>query len=215
MKKILFAALATVLLAGAATAQERQKQMPPMRDGQETREMRRNKMFKDLDLTKTQQKQLNALRATHIEQRNKIRADKSLTEQQKMQALEDLQKNMMEQHRAILTPGQRARLDERMQEYSVRGQKAPNNWQQLTPAQQAQVRDINELYNDKAKEIKDNTFLSKDAKQQQLRELQSQKRKAMDNILTPEQKQNMQNGNKEKRNNPDRRSNKNRPNLVS
>ena len=161
---------------------------------------------------------MKALREYGLEERNKIQANSSLSREQKAEAMRKLQQEMKEKREAILTPGQRAQLTERMQtmrENRERRTGRSENWQTLNDVQKEQVRDINETYNKKAEEIKKNTFLSKDAKQTQLKQLQEQKRKAMQNVLTPEQRQNIKDG-KDKNNTTGPRQRRNdRPNLRS
>ncbi len=224
MKKILMSVLAVALITFTADAQQRQNNRQGMKGNMPQKEMRgdmRGNMLADLNLTETQKNQLQKLREQGMEERNKIQANTSLTKEQKAEAMRNLQKEHQQKRDAILTPGQRAQMQEKMQQMrsqraGQRGMRGAGNWQALNDTQKEQVREINEMYNKKAQEIKDNTFISKDAKQTQLQELQQQKRKAMENLLTPAQKQNMQNGNQRKKNNnPPRQRRADRPNLVS
>lgn len=220
MKKILMSALAVVLLTAAAEAQQRGNRSVGTRDGNPQREMQRD-FFSELNLTQSQKDKMQALREHGLEERNKIQANTSLSKEQKADAMRKLQQDMKEKREAILTPGQRAQLQEKMQsmrENRERKTGRGENWQTLNDVQKEQVRDINETYNKKAEEIKNNTFLSKDAKQTQLKELQGQKRKAMQNVLTPGQKQNLKDGkdkNKSNDGNAPRQKRKDRPNMVS
>lgn len=223
MKKILLSAVTFLTLATAVVAQQTDRQMPPMRDGVKSREMHKD-FYKDLNLTESQQKKMEALKTEGIEQRNKINANTSLSKEEKMQAMRELQKNMQEKRNAILTPGQRTQMNEKMQEMkqkrenegqrfgSQKGEKR-GKWTNLTDAQKEQVRSINETYQAKEKEIESNTFLSKDAKQNQLNELRKQKKSAIDNVLTPEQKQQMKDGKKQQSDQRMKRTD--RPNLRS
>lgn len=223
MKKILMTLLAVALITFAADAQQRQNKRQGMKGNMPQKEMRgdmRGNMLSDLNLTETQKNQLQKLREQGMEERNKVQANTSLTKEQKAEAMRNLQKEHQQKRDAILTPGQRAQMNEKMQEMRSQraGQKGTRggNWQILNDTQREQVREINETYNKKAEEIKNNTFLSKDAKQTQLQELQQQKRKAMENVLTPEQKQNMKNGvDRKNNNNPPRQRRADRPDLRS
>lgn len=216
MKKIFMSALIVVLLTATAEAQQRGNRNSAMRDGTHQREIQRD-MLSDINLTQSQKDKMKALREHGLEERNKIQANSSLSREQKAEAMRKLQQEMKEKREAILTPGQRAQLMEKMQtmrENRERRTGRSENWQTLNDVQKEQVRDINETYNKKAEEIKKNTFLSKDAKQTQLKQLQEQKRKAMQNILTPEQRQNIKDG-KDKNNNGPRQRRNDRPNLRS
>ncbi len=217
MKKIFMSALAVVLLTATAEAQQRGNRNSAMRDGTQQREIQRD-MFSDLNLTQSQKDKMKALREYGLEERNKIQANSFLSREQKAEAMRKLQQDMKEKREAILTPGQRAQLTERMQtmrENRERRTGRSENWQTLNDVQKEQVRDINETYNKKAEEIKKNTFLSKDAKQTQLKQLQEQKRKAMQNVLTPEQRQNIKDGKDKNNNNGPRQRRNDRPNLRS
>lgn len=217
MKKIFMSALAVVLLTATAEAQQRGNRNSGMRDGMPQREMQRD-MLSDINLTQSQKDKMKALREYGLEERNKIQANSSLSREQKAEAMRKLQQEMKEKREAILTPGQRAQLTERMQtmrENRERRTGRSENWQTLNDVQKEQVRDINETYNKKAEEIKKNTFLSKDAKQTQLKQLQEQKRKAMQNVLTPEQRQNIKDGKDKNNNNGPRQRRNDRPNLRS
>ncbi len=217
MKKIFMSALAVVLLTATAEAQQRGNRNSAMRDGTQQREIQRD-MFSDLNLTQSQKDKMKALREYGLEERNKIQANSSLSREQKAEAMRKLQQGMKEKREAILTPGQRAQLTERMQtmrENRKRRTGRSENWQTLNDVQKEQVRDINETYNKKAEQIKKNTFLSKDAKQTQLKQLQEQKRKAMQNVLTPEQRQNIKDGKDKNNNNGPRQRRNDRPNLRS
>lgn len=223
MKKILMSVLAVALITFTADAQQRQNNRQGTKGNMPQKEMRgdmRGNMLSDLNLTETQKNQLQKLREQGMEERNKIQANTSLTKEQKAEAMRNLQKEHQQKRDAILTPGQRAQMNEKIEQMrsnrdGAKGNRG-GNWQSLNDVQKEQVRDIHETYNKKAEEIKNNTFLSKDAKQAQLQELQQQKRKAMENLLTPAQKQNMQNGNqRNKNNNPPRQRRADRPNLVS
>lgn len=209
MKKILMSFVAVALITFTAHAQQRQNNRQVTKGNMAQKEMRgdtRGNILADLNLTETQKKQLQKLREQGMEERNKIHANTSLTKEQKAEAIHNLRKEHQQKRDAILTPGQRAQMEEKMKQMRSKraeqgGMLGGENWQALNDTQREQVREINEMYNKKAQEIKDNIFISKDAKQTQLQELQQQKRKAMENLLSPAQKQNMQNSNQRNKNN--------------
>lgn len=83
------------------------------------------RMFKDLDLTPEQEKKAN-----EIFKSSREKADKVVTESQKKQ-MKDIRENSMKEFRAILTPEQAKKLDEKQklmeQRRENRGNKKANS----------------------------------------------------------------------------------------
>lgn len=195
MKKILISTLVLFAFVLSANAQ--------MREGRKMHRMHQKEMYKDLNLTNAQKKKLKDLHAYAANQRKKIMDDRSLRQDQRKEALRELQMSVKEQRNLILTPGQKVRIDEnRMRRKDLPNMREerkarrhhrplPGKAIRLNEMQKEEIRQLNEVYNTKQKEIVDNTFLSKDAKQEQLRELRRQKKATMDSMLTDEQKRNM------------------------
>lgn len=226
MKKIFLSAAVILMMGTFATAQNTDGKRPS-RDGKPKTEMKKD-FGKDLNLTDAQKKQMQDLRTESMEKRKAISENTALSDEQKNDAYKKLRESMRTKSDAILTPAQRAKMQENRKNMSDKrpdgagkfnnenGRRTGGNWTNLSDTQKEQIRKLNETYSAKEKEISDNTFLSKDAKQNQLQELRKQKKAAMDQVLTPEQKQQMKGGKRDsQKSNKERTRSNNRPNLRS
>lgn len=112
MKKLLVIAVATFFFAANSNAQVKRNvdaTQKVQRDS--THKKRDGKMMKDLNLTQDQKTKMNDLRKNFKEQRDAIKNDASLTQEQKIQKFKELRASQQDQMKNILTPDQRQKME--------------------------------------------------------------------------------------------------------
>jgi Spy/CpxP family protein refolding chaperone len=118
MKKLLVIAIATFFFAANSNAQVRRNvdaAQKVQRDS--THKKRDGKMMKDLNLTQDQKTKMNDLRKNFKEQRDAIKNDASLTQEQKKTKMQELNKTQREQMKNILTPEQQQKMQANKKEW--------------------------------------------------------------------------------------------------
>jgi Spy/CpxP family protein refolding chaperone len=105
--------LAGALLLSAPMLRADDSVTPPAdKPGRHERGDNLAQMAKDLNLTADQQAKIGSIHQQAAEARRAIRADTSLSEEQKREKLKELRRGTMDQVRALLTPEQQAKAKE-------------------------------------------------------------------------------------------------------
>ncbi|MDX1931296.1 MAG: hypothetical protein SFU56_01700 [Capsulimonadales bacterium] len=121
--KALAAALISLIAVGTAQAQDQDANRKPGRAGQRQNGMAR--LMKQLDLTTEQKEKIKKIQDATKAKVQPIRDNKSLTEEQKKDQLKAISKDSMKQILEVLTPEQKAKLQElRSKQRGQRGQRA-------------------------------------------------------------------------------------------
>jgi Spy/CpxP family protein refolding chaperone len=118
MKKLLGIAIATFFFAANSNAQVRRNvdaTQKVQRDS--THKKRDGKMKKDMNLTQDQKTKMSDLRKNFKEQRDAIKNDASLTQEQKKTKMQELSKTQREQMKNILTPEQQQKMQAHKKEW--------------------------------------------------------------------------------------------------
>lgn len=196
MKKVLTAALAIVLFAGASQAQTSTpgKSHP-----------RGEEMMKDLNLTDAQKTQLKSLHQAEKKERDDLKTKGNATPEDS----KALHEKYRSQFDALLTPEQREKLKNTVHERrpgggerggrgfdrkdSALGKRAPfmNKELNLTAEQQTKLKGYADDFRAKAKDIRAASGLTEDQKKEQMRTLSKTYRDQSKAVLTPEQQQKM------------------------
>ena len=118
MKKLLVIVIATFFFAANSNAQVKRNvdaTQKVQRDS--THKKRDGKMMKDLNLTQDQKTKMNDLRKNFKEQRDAIKNDASLTQEQKIQKSKELRASQQDQMKSILTPEQKQKMEANKKEW--------------------------------------------------------------------------------------------------
>lgn len=191
MKKILIAALAVVLFAGASQAQTTApEKIHPRGDGKG--------MMKDLNLTDAQKKQLKSLHQAEKKEMDDLKTKGSATPEDR----KALHEKYRSQFDALLTPEQREKMKSKAQEGEPgkgerggrgfdKGAPFMNKELNLTADQQTKLKGYTDEFRTKAKDIRANNSLTEDQKREQIRSLSKTYMDQSKTVLTPEQQQKM------------------------
>lgn len=154
------------------------------------------KSIQGLDLTKEQKIQMKEMNQNAKQQRESIKNNTALTQEQKMEQLKELKKNQKEKMSSILTPEQKQKF-EKMKEKRKDGKdgkkgdmKKGDQFKKLnlSQTQKDQMKTLREDGKKQKDAIKNDASLTQDQKTQKLKELMSSQKTKMQSILTPEQK---------------------------
>jgi Spy/CpxP family protein refolding chaperone len=110
MKKLFIGLLAVSLFSFNGNAQIKRDVTQSQKMRSDTsRHFKKGQMMNDLNLTADQKAKMKEIQQSGKEQRDAIRNDASLTQEQKMAKMKDLRKSQSEKVNSILTPDQRAK----------------------------------------------------------------------------------------------------------
>ncbi|PZP51397.1 MAG: hypothetical protein DI598_03305 [Pseudopedobacter saltans] len=154
-----------------------------------------------LNLTADQQAKLKAIKKTEKEQAKAIKADSSISAEDRKKKIKDLHSSFSQQQKAILTPEQQAKQDSLRATHKKfgkggkkKGQTAFSNMKKLnlSDQQKASLKSLHQTQKDKIASIKTNTNLSDQEKKQQIASIHKDGRAEFQKLLTPEQKEQLQ-----------------------
>lgn len=177
--------------------------------------------YKNLGLTREQQKKMGELNKDIRMKTKLINEDSSLSRQERRQKLQAVKNDMAEKRKSILTPSQYAQF-EKNQASARQGKKegekdakivtntpasekkgtdenglsrknekkASKQWNDLdlTADQKRKLQELNRDKEDKLRNIRENMALSREEKRRQMEQIQYEQNRALDDILTPQQK---------------------------
>ena len=153
--------------------------------------------MKDLNLTKAQQAQMKELHQNLKQQRDAIKNDASLTQDQKKAKMQELDKSQKEKMNSILTADQKAKMQADKKNWNTKNEDGKGNGKMmkdlnLTDAQKAQMKANRDKMKQQMDAIKNDASLTQEQKKVKMQDLQKTQRDEMSSILTPDQKAKMQ-----------------------
>jgi len=160
----------------------------------------RGQMMEQLNLTPDQKSQLKSLHESNKQQRDAIKNDASLTQDQKRAKMKDLQKSQSEKFNSILTTDQLAKRNAYIQKMKANrkmngkqsgfGNHRKGNMMadlNLTPDQKSQMKAMYESNKQQRDAIKNDASLTQDQKRAKMKDLQKSQSDKFNSILTPDQ----------------------------
>lgn len=212
MKKLLIAASALFLLAGAVQAQTTQTDTAKFKKHHRGAFARHkgNMGMQKLNLSEDQKKQFKTLNEGYRKQVTDLNNQK-LTAEERKTKFQALRKEQFGKMQSLLTAEQKAQMTAKRKEMSEKGfrkggkgfDRSRNPEQMkaklgLSDDQAAKLKASREGFRDKIKAIHSDNKLSADQKKEQMKALAQQQRESMKAILTPEQLEKLKAGRKNK-----------------
>lgn len=215
MKKIIAMAIAALFITVAANAQIQRIQDSTF---EKNRPVHHKKMVKDnwnkLDLTDAQKKQMKENQERFKTQREAVKNDASLTQEQKKSKMMEIQKASREMNEKILTKEQKEAMKANQGKRSGYGGKGRQQMKDdkgrmghgmknqgmkgegmkqldLSQDQQAKMKDLRTKMQEESAAIKNNSKLTEEQKKQQMKDLRRKNMDEMNKVLTPEQRMKM------------------------
>lgn len=205
MKKIILIAAAALVLNFTGSAQEQSQRNQTRK---EYRQNSQNRQFAQLDLSQEQKDKIQKIREEAKSERAAIQNDKSLTDQQRAAKFKELNANSRKEMSAVFTPDQLEKMKASKKDRQNFSQK---NWQKgtnkgtmnksrmrsgfsklnLTQDQKTQLQKIRESAKTQREAIKNDKTLTDQQKSEKMKQLNQDNKKKMNDILTPEQQQQM------------------------
>ena len=147
-----------------------------------------------LNLTDAQKAAIKPILANDVNEIKAVRQDGSLSEEQKMSKIKEIQENSRKQINAILTPEQQKKFAEiksearhRMREFATDRLEMLAEKLNLTDAQTAAIKPIFATEVNDIKAVRQDNSLSKEQKQSKIFDIREAANKKINTILTPEQ----------------------------
>ncbi|MDH7462428.1 hypothetical protein QEG73_14105 [Chitinophagaceae bacterium 26-R-25] len=176
MKKLFAIAALSIGFAVAASAQ----------DSTATTH-KRDKAKSELNLTKEQQTQIKSMHAEYKQKYAALKADSSLTADQRKQQYKALHQEQQNKMNTILTPEQQSKLKE-MKKQKVSQTRQHIKELNLTQDQQAQWKSINKEYKDKMMALKNDKTLNDQQRKDQFKSINRERMDKVKGILNDDQK---------------------------
>jgi Spy/CpxP family protein refolding chaperone len=199
MKKITILLMSAALLVSYTNlqAQERGGKRGNKLDKREKMgEGRKAGFGKNLDLTEQQKADAKKINDEYNAKVKALKSNDKLTMAEYNKQMAELQKERRTKLEALLTPEQKAKateMKENAQEKAdIRQEKMLEKMKtnlNLSDDQVAKIKSIHENYATKAKAIREDKNLSAEQKKDQLATLAKERKEAVNNVLTPEQKE--------------------------
>lgn len=206
MKKIfLLAVVATLSVAGIndAQAQDKSRHKQPNKEWQH----KETYGYRDLQLSEAQKAQITQIRKEAQSQRESIRKDQTLTDEQRGQKMRALQQSQKEKMQSVLTQEQRDKMQsqgrksgkDKMHENKGRKYGQAKRYENkgrspkvdFTDSQKQSMKKIREDSNKKREAIKNDSNLTNEQRSQKMKELHLETKKQMESVMTPEQRNQM------------------------
>jgi periplasmic protein CpxP/Spy len=151
----------------------------------------------NLNLTDAQKAQIESIRKTEREQVMAIRGDSTLSQDQKREKIRSIFESSHQQVFNVLTPQQQETLkNERHERSGPRGEGRrggdPFANLGLTDQQKAQLKSIHESARQQVESIRNDSTLTADQKEAKLRSLHQSTEQQVSSVLTPEQREKLQ-----------------------
>lgn len=127
MKKLFLVAIAGFFFAMNTNAQVSGNANPNRKFQSDSSRHHRGQMVDQLNLTSDQKSQMKALHESNKQQRDAIKNDASLTDDQKRAKMKDLQKSQSDKFNSILTPDQQAKRKAYMEQRRSERKMQPKN----------------------------------------------------------------------------------------
>lgn len=190
-------ALMTVILAGLLVGSMALAQTAPAQHGAHARGPER--AFQQLNLSADQQSQMKQIMQDQRTQMQALRANTSLTPEQKKEQIKQLRESNHQKVMALLTPDQQAQFKHlqqqrrgRMQAFTggrrFQGLQALN----LTQQQKDQLKPIFQSGRQQMQALRSDSSLTPDQRREKMKEIRQNQQAQLNSILTPEQQQQLQ-----------------------
>jgi len=128
MKKIVVLFSCIFLIAVAANAQDTKDKVKNLdsthKENLKGKGVTKNNL-KDLDLSKDQQKQIDDIHSNAKKEKEKIKSDNTLTEEQKQEKIKQIEKDSKTKVNGVLTPEQKEKIKKKKAD--AKEQKTPGN----------------------------------------------------------------------------------------
>lgn len=240
MKKLFLLGIIAIALALGTNAQVQRKADSTQKVMK--RNTNKNGIMSQADLTPEQRQKIKGINQERKEKANAIKSNESLTEAQKKEQLQQLNKEMRSATDAVLTKEQKEKMKmngkvvkgnqgkkmaqankdskrsdsarKKMTMQRGNGQMMNMSKLNLTAEQQQKMKELNQVQKEKADAIRKNDALSKEQKEAQLKALNQSKQAQMKSILTKDQQEQMKEMRKENRSRvPDAKPGQGKKNL--
>lgn len=213
MKRILTSALVLALAIGSAQAQDTTSHKAKGHKKEHKMHGEQKKMDKkEVNLTAEQKVKLQAIKETYRNESEALRANTTLTAEQKQAERKRIHEKFRTESAAILTPEQKQHMQEMKGERGKdkmdkgdrmgKGHKGHDKMMEkgqemkkelnLTAAQESKMKQVRASYKAKFDALRDNSTLTQEQKRAQMKELMEAQKEEMKGILTKEQQDKMQ-----------------------
>ena len=187
MKTFILSAACLLLVAFSVSAQKEVNK--------EQRKGKKEAMKASLDLSQEQLAQWESIDEKYKAEHDKLKANESLSKEERKKASKELRTSKKDAIGAILTEKQKEQLRESKEKErdERRANKEAKMFKELglSAEQQKQFRDVSEKYDGMIVSIKEDSSLDEEAKKKKLMDVRKKKQKSIASILTPEQKAKM------------------------
>jgi Spy/CpxP family protein refolding chaperone len=155
--------------------------------------------FQQLNLTADQNSQIQQLMRDQRSQMQALRANTSLTPEQRKQQIHDLRAANHQKVMALLTPEQQTQFQQLQQQRRVRGRAFHNGRRMqglqalnLTEQQKDQIKPIFQSTRQQMQALRNDTSLTPEQRREKLQQIRQSQQAQLNSILTPEQQQQLQ-----------------------
>lgn len=151
-----------------------------------------------LNLTADQQSKLKEIKKEQKAQAKAIKADSSISAEDRKKKLKDLHGSFSQKEKAILTPEQIAKQDSLRATHKHFGKDGKKKGKDglsklnLSDQQKQSLKSLHQTQKAKIETVKSNTALSDQDKKQQIASIRQEGRTEFQKLLTPEQKEKIQ-----------------------
>ncbi len=164
------------------------------------------KNFKNHNLTDDQKAQIKTLNESFRQQMQDLNKNTNLSADELKDKRQALVKEHKEKVNAILTPGQRNQAHDMKHAKGNKAEKRNEKFEgrtkdlHLPHEQSTEMKNLNSALKNNIKSIRKNTALSHEEKKEQMKSLMKKHKNDMEALLTNEQKQQLKNNHKNRRN---------------
>jgi Spy/CpxP family protein refolding chaperone len=200
MKNLFLSLIAITTITLSASAQENNSGKSENRTeqksgyGKKHGRFDRQEMAQKLNFTDEQKQQLKSINENFKSQVQELNNDKSISAEELKEKKQTLGKERMEKVQALLTPDQKAQMEQFRKEGKQNGKMGDAKRMEkmkstlnLSDEQVTKMKAQREEFKSKAEAIKNNESLSADQKNEQLKSLRDERKNSFKGILTPDQ----------------------------
>ncbi len=208
MKKIALAIMVIVISFSSIAQTNNSKSSKHKEFHQGKNHFKRGENLEKLNLRDDQKSQIKTLNETFRQQMQDLNKNKSISTDEQKEKRKELVKEHKEKISSILTPEQRKQAQDESREYAahkhgkMHGKRFGGMTKDLnlTPEQSTKMKDLNAALRNNIQSIRQNTSLSKEEKKEQMKSLMKKHKNDMEDLLTNEQKEQLKNHPKNRRN---------------
>jgi len=149
-------------------------------------------MLRGLNLTDSQKSQLKPIWQQQHQQMQALRANTSLTPEQKKAQAQEIRKNTLAQVNGILTPEQQQQFQQRRQQWGSGFAGGMAQRLNLSEAQKTQMQSIFQQHRSQIQALQQDTSLTAEQKREKRQQIRQDLSSQLNSVLTPEQQQQWQ-----------------------